>query len=99
MTTRIGINGFGRIGRLTLRAMMAYHQNDLEVVAVNDLADTKTNAHLFKWDSVFGPYSGEVSARRSAQRAEPSLSTISGRSAATSVSSHGSTRRSYNNGG
>lgn len=66
MTTKIGINGFGRIGRLTLRAMMTYHQNDLEVVAVNDLADTKTNAHLFKWDSVFGPYHGEVSAKDNA---------------------------------
>ena len=66
MTTRIGINGFGRIGRLTLRAMMAYHQNDLEVVAVNDLADTSTNAHLFKWDSVFGPYHGEVSVAENA---------------------------------
>jgi glyceraldehyde 3-phosphate dehydrogenase len=62
MKTRIGINGFGRIGRLTLRAMMAYHKDDLEVVAVNDLANTRTNAHLFKWDSVFGPYQGEVSA-------------------------------------
>ena len=66
MTTKIGINGFGRIGRLTLRAMMAYHQNELEVVAVNDLANTKTNAHLFKWDSVFGPYSGEVTAEENA---------------------------------
>ena len=60
MTTRIGINGFGRIGRLTLRAMKRYHKDDLEVVAVNDLADTKTNAHLFKWDSVFGGYPGDV---------------------------------------
>ena len=62
MTTKIGINGFGRIGRLTLRAMLTYHQDYLEVVAVNDLADTKTNAHLFKWDSVFGPYQGDVTA-------------------------------------
>ncbi len=66
MKTRIGINGFGRIGRLTLRAIKKYHQDDLEVVAVNDLADTKTNAHLFKWDSVFGPYQGEVSAEENA---------------------------------
>lgn len=66
MTTRIGINGFGRIGRLTLRAIKQYHRNDLEVVAVNDLADTKTNAHLFKWDSVFGPYHGEVTAEENA---------------------------------
>ena len=66
MATKIGINGFGRIGRLTLRAMMKYHKDELEVVAVNDLANTKTNAHLFKWDSVFGPYSGEVSAEENA---------------------------------
>jgi glyceraldehyde 3-phosphate dehydrogenase len=66
MKTRIGINGFGRIGRLTLRAIKKYHGNDLEVVAVNDLADTKTNAHLLKWDSVFGQYPGEVTAREKA---------------------------------
>jgi glyceraldehyde 3-phosphate dehydrogenase len=66
MKTRIGINGFGRIGRLTLRAMLARHKDKLEVVAVNDLADTKTNAHLLKWDSVYGRYPGEVSAREKA---------------------------------
>jgi len=63
MTTRIGINGFGRIGRLTLRAMKKYHQDELEVAAINDLTDTKTNAHLLKWDSIFGPYPGDVTAR------------------------------------
>jgi glyceraldehyde 3-phosphate dehydrogenase len=63
MKTKIGINGFGRIGRLTLRAIKKYHPKDLEVVAVNDLADAKTNAHLLKWDSVFGPYPGEVTAQ------------------------------------
>ena len=66
MTTKIGINGFGRIGRLTLRAMKQYHQKELEVAAINDLADTKTNAHLLKWDSVFGRYPGEVSAAEKA---------------------------------
>ncbi len=66
MKTKIGINGFGRIGRLTLRAMKQYHQDDLEVVAINDLADTKTNAHLLKWDSIFGRYPGEVSATEKA---------------------------------
>ena len=66
MKTRIGINGFGRIGRLTLRTMLQYHKDKLEVVAVNDLADTKTNAHLFKWDSVYGRYPGEVSAKEKA---------------------------------
>jgi glyceraldehyde 3-phosphate dehydrogenase len=58
--TRVGINGFGRIGRLTLRTILQRHKNDIEVVAVNDLTDTKTNAHLFKWDSVYGRYPGEV---------------------------------------
>ncbi|HJX12229.1 MAG TPA: glyceraldehyde 3-phosphate dehydrogenase NAD-binding domain-containing protein, partial [Dehalococcoidales bacterium] len=66
MKTRIGINGFGRIGRLTLRALLKNHQDELEVVAVNDLADTRTNAHLLKWDSVFGRYPGEVSAKDNA---------------------------------
>jgi glyceraldehyde 3-phosphate dehydrogenase len=60
MKTRIGINGFGRIGRLTLRTILQYHQDRLEVVALNDLTDTRTNAHLFKWDSVYGRYNGEV---------------------------------------
>ena len=45
MTTKIGINGFGRIGRLTLRTINQYHKGKLEVVAVNDLTDTETNAH------------------------------------------------------
>jgi glyceraldehyde 3-phosphate dehydrogenase len=60
--TRIGINGFGRIGRQTLKAMMERHGDDLEVVAINDLAPTATNAHLFKYDSTYGRYAGEVSA-------------------------------------
>ena len=62
MKTKIGINGFGRIGRLTLRAINQYQKDNLEVVAVNDMADTKTNAHLLKWDSVYGPYPGSVAA-------------------------------------
>ena len=62
MATRIGINGFGRVGRLTLRAVNQYHNDRLEVVAVNDLTDTKTNAHLLKWDSTYGPYPGKVEA-------------------------------------
>ncbi len=60
MTTKIGINGFGRIGRLTLRSINQYHSGELEVVAVNDLTDTKTNAHLLKWDSTYGAYPGKV---------------------------------------
>ena len=62
MVTRIGINGFGRIGRITLRAIKQYHSGELEVVAINDLTDTKTNAHLLKWDSAYGRYSGTVEA-------------------------------------
>jgi glyceraldehyde 3-phosphate dehydrogenase len=60
MATRIGINGFGRIGRLSLRTILDRHPGELEVVAVNDLTDTKTNAHLFKYDSTYGPFKGAV---------------------------------------
>jgi glyceraldehyde 3-phosphate dehydrogenase len=60
--TRIGINGFGRIGRQSLKAMLERHPDELEVVAINDLAPTATNAHLFKYDSTYGRYDGEVSA-------------------------------------
>jgi len=66
MTTKIGINGFGRIGRLTLRTINQYHKGELEVVAINDLTDTKTNAHLLKWDSTYGPYPGKVEASEKA---------------------------------
>jgi glyceraldehyde 3-phosphate dehydrogenase len=62
MAVKIGINGFGRIGRLTLRTILSRYPNDVEVVAINDLTDTKTNAHLFKWDSTYGPFAGEVTA-------------------------------------
>lgn len=62
MATRIGINGFGRIGRQVLRAIMERHNHALEVVAVNDLVDTKTNAHLFKYDSTYGVFPGQVDA-------------------------------------
>jgi glyceraldehyde 3-phosphate dehydrogenase len=61
VTTRIGINGFGRIGRQTLKAMLERHPGELEVVAVNDLADTKANAHLFRYDSTYGRFPGAVS--------------------------------------
>jgi glyceraldehyde 3-phosphate dehydrogenase len=66
VTTRIGINGFGRIGRLTFRSIKQYHSGKLEVVAVNDLTDAKTNAHLLKWDSTYGPYPGKVEATEDA---------------------------------
>ncbi len=62
MTTRIGINGFGRVGRLSLRTINKYHNGELEVVAINDLTNAKTNAHLLKWDSTYGQYPGEVAA-------------------------------------
>jgi glyceraldehyde 3-phosphate dehydrogenase len=60
MAVKVGINGFGRIGRLTLRTILARHAGAIDVVAVNDLTDSKTNAHLFKWDSTYGPFQGEV---------------------------------------
>ncbi|MFC2001758.1 type I glyceraldehyde-3-phosphate dehydrogenase [Chloroflexota bacterium] len=66
MKTKIGINGFGRIGRLTLRAINQYQPDNLEVVAINDLTDTQTNAHLLKWDSNYGRYPGEVGASEDA---------------------------------
>ncbi len=62
MATRIGINGFGRIGRLTLRTIHQYHQDRLEVVAINDIADTKTNAHLLRWDTNYGHFPCELGA-------------------------------------
>jgi glyceraldehyde 3-phosphate dehydrogenase (phosphorylating) len=60
MTTRIAISGFGRIGRLVLRTMLERHKNGLRVVAVNDMADLKTNAHLFRYDSNYGIYPGKL---------------------------------------
>ena len=62
MTTRIGINGFGRIGRLVLRAMNSRHPDKIQVAAVNDLTDAETNAYLFKYDTNYGAYPGEVQA-------------------------------------
>ncbi len=61
MSTKVAINGFGRIGRQSLKAMMENHP-DLQVVAINDLVDTQTNAHLFKYDSNYGPFKGSVEA-------------------------------------
>ncbi|OQY90556.1 MAG: type I glyceraldehyde-3-phosphate dehydrogenase [Anaerolineae bacterium UTCFX1] len=60
MTVKIGINGFGRIGRLVFRAIKERHPNEIEVVAVNDLFDAATNAHLLKYDSTYGQYPGTV---------------------------------------
>jgi glyceraldehyde 3-phosphate dehydrogenase (phosphorylating) len=62
MPTRIAINGFGRIGRLVLRTIIQRHKKELTVVAVNDMADLKTNVHLFRYDSTYGVFPGQVSA-------------------------------------
>jgi glyceraldehyde 3-phosphate dehydrogenase len=62
MATRVGINGFGRIGRNVVRAAVKMGVKDLDFVAVNDITDTKTLAHLFKYDSVHGRYPGKVEA-------------------------------------
>ena len=63
MATKVGINGFGRIGRLALKAIIQRCGDELEVAAVNDLTDAKTNAHLFKYDSNYGIYPGKVEAK------------------------------------
>jgi glyceraldehyde 3-phosphate dehydrogenase len=60
MAIRVGINGFGRIGRQVLRAAKEQEISDLDFVAINDLTDTRTLAHLFKYDSVHGTYAGDV---------------------------------------
>jgi glyceraldehyde 3-phosphate dehydrogenase len=60
MAAKIAINGFGRIGRLVLRSMLARHEKELTVVAINDMADLKTNAHLFRYDTSYGVFPGEV---------------------------------------
>ncbi len=60
MAVRIAISGFGRIGRNVLRAISEAKRSDLEVIAINDLSAPKDNAHLFKYDSVHGPYHGTV---------------------------------------
>lgn len=60
MTTKIAINGFGRIGRNILRALLESGRDDLEVVAINDLAPVETNAHLLRFDSVHGRFPGTV---------------------------------------
>ncbi len=60
MTVKVGINGFGRIGKLTLRTINKYYRDKLEIVAVNNWSSPKTNAHLIKRDTVYGPYPGQV---------------------------------------
>ncbi|MCX7623102.1 MAG: glyceraldehyde 3-phosphate dehydrogenase N-terminal domain-containing protein, partial [Thermomicrobium sp.] len=65
MAVRLGINGFGRIGRQVLKAILEGYADELEVVAVNDLTTPATLAHLFRWDSTYGPWDGEVEATES----------------------------------
>lgn len=60
MAVKVGINGFGRIGRQVLKAIKEFHNGELEVIAINDLFDVKTNAHLFLYDSNYGKYEGTV---------------------------------------
>ncbi|GAB4503861.1 MAG: type I glyceraldehyde-3-phosphate dehydrogenase [Anaerolineales bacterium] len=60
MTVKVGINGFGRIGRQVLKAIRDYHSGELEVVAFNDIGDLKTMAHLLKYDSNYGRFNGTV---------------------------------------
>ena len=62
MATKVGINGFGRIGRAVARIIMQ-RKGELELVAINDLADAKSLAHLFKYDTVMGKWSGTVEAK------------------------------------
>ncbi|CAN5210266.1 type I glyceraldehyde-3-phosphate dehydrogenase [soil metagenome] len=59
---KVGINGFGRIGRLVMRSVLKYKSDTIEVVGINDLTDSKTLAHLFKYDSVHGKFDGDVHA-------------------------------------
>ena len=60
MATKVGINGFGRIGRQVLKAIRDKYPTELEVVAVNDIGDLKTMAHLLKYDSTYGRFDGTV---------------------------------------
>jgi glyceraldehyde 3-phosphate dehydrogenase len=66
MAINVGINGFGRIGRQVVRAIRQYYPNDVNIVAFNDLGDLKTMAHLFRYDSNYGPYHGTVEVREGA---------------------------------
>jgi glyceraldehyde 3-phosphate dehydrogenase len=60
MAVQVGINGFGRIGRITFRAILEHYADSIEVVAINDLVDAQTNAHLLKYDSTYGPFNAKV---------------------------------------
>lgn len=60
MSVKVAVNGFGRIGRLVVRALAEAKRNDVQVVAINDLGDASANAHMFKYDSAHGPFPGTV---------------------------------------
>ena len=62
MAVKVGINGFGRIGRQVFRTIRERHGDELQIVAINDLVDTATNAHLLKYDSNYGRFNGTVQA-------------------------------------
>ena len=62
MAIKVGINGFGRIGRQVFKAIHDFHSDELQVVAVNDLTDPRTNAHLLKYDSTYGTFPGDIRA-------------------------------------
>jgi glyceraldehyde 3-phosphate dehydrogenase len=66
MTTKVGINGFGRIGRQVFKAIHDFHADEFQVVAVNDLTDPQTNAHLLKYDSTYGAFPGDINATEDA---------------------------------
>ncbi|MBM4454756.1 MAG: type I glyceraldehyde-3-phosphate dehydrogenase, partial [Chloroflexi bacterium] len=66
MAAKIGINGFGRIGRLVLKTISQHYKDKLEVAVVNDLTDAATNAHMLKYDSTYGIYPGKVEAKENA---------------------------------
>ncbi|HEV3309526.1 MAG TPA: type I glyceraldehyde-3-phosphate dehydrogenase [Chloroflexota bacterium] len=66
MKRPVGINGFGRIGRIALRTILERYSDELEVVAINDIGDASTNAYLFRYDSTYGPFPGEVDVARDA---------------------------------
>jgi glyceraldehyde 3-phosphate dehydrogenase len=66
MAVRVAINGFGRIGRLVLRAVLESGRKDIQVVAINDLGPVETNAHLLRYDTVHGPFAGKVKTRKDA---------------------------------
>jgi glyceraldehyde 3-phosphate dehydrogenase len=74
MTVKIGINGFGRIGRQALKAVLDYYPDELEVVAVNDIGDLPTMAHLLRYDSNYGRFPGTVEVKDGALVVNPSTS-------------------------